>query len=390
MATFGSGAVGFLMVDGYNVLGVTTTLSDTKEAILEETHALGDTAVRREAVGVSTASLTQEGFYDDATDSINDALAEQQGTSRIVVYNFEGNFVGADFVGWTGAVQSNYQRQGTRAELHKANASYMVNGQVDDGVILHANTQELADGNTHDGIDALQVWQVDDTPAGTAFVDETADFNSATITDTDPFPATEAVGDFMAVGMKAPFHGIEFTIGTLGIGGVVDWEYWNGTTWVTLSATDGTTSFTASPGTVSWAIPTAWVTRQMGTDSTPYYYARARVTTVYSTNPVIDQGQVKASNDNGASSANGGVGYVAGTVTNLGGGTSLDIDVTDSADDVTFGVLISFTGVTVTGVFAERLTVAGTVERYVAAQWAIAGGGAGDDYTFMVGFVRNP
>ena len=138
------------------------------------------------------------------------------------------------------------------------------------------------------------------------------------------------------------------------------------------------------------AVPTAWRTRQMGTDSTPYYYVRARITTVYSTNPVISQGRVHESQDNGASSANGGVGYISGTLTNLGGGTSLDIDITDSTDDVTFGVLISFAGITSTGVFAERLTVAGTVERYVASQWAIAGGGAGDDYTFMVGFVRNP
>lgn len=84
--------------------------------------------------------------------------------------------------------------------------------------------------------------------------------------------------------------------------------------------------------------------------------------------------------DNSASSSNGGVGHLHVSVA---GGSTLDVDIEDSSDDMSFSSLISFTQVTTTAT-SQRSTVAGTVERYVRAAWTIAGG----SYTFSVAFAR--
>jgi len=142
------------------------------------------------------------------------------------------------------------------------------------------------------------VWQADDTPADNAFVDETADANSSTDADWTLFPATEATGDYAAFGFTQTFSQISFDYinGTAGIGGVVAWEYWDGSAWAALTGvTDNTTGFTAAAAddlTVSWSIPTDWA-KQVISTSASLYFVRARITTVYSTNPVLDQGSVR-------------------------------------------------------------------------------------------------
>lgn len=141
--------------------------------------------------------------------------------------------------------------------------------------------------------EALQVFQVDDTPSANAFVDITADFNDAGTADVLPFPATEAIDDYVAFGYDETFAriNIDYTGGTAGVGGVVAWEYWNGA-WTALTGmTDNTTGFTAAVGAygVSWTLPSDWTTTTLS-DSSSLYFVRARVTTVYSTNPVLDTG----------------------------------------------------------------------------------------------------
>lgn len=90
--------------------------------------------------------------------------------------------------------------------------------------------------------------------------------------------------------------------------------------------------------------------------------------------------------DNTASSAAGGSGYFACTALTLDGGTNIAAKVRHSADDSTFADLISFTAAT--AVTAERKTVTGTVNRYLAASWAWTGGGASKSATIVVGFKR--
>jgi hypothetical protein len=83
--------------------------------------------------------------------------------------------------------------------------------------------------------------------------------------------------------------------------------------------------------------------------------------------------------DDGASSADGAVVHL-----HLTGGTltSLDVDIEDSSDGSIWVPLDSFTQMTTTG--AQRLEIAGTVQRYVRATWTLVGTNA----TFGVALAR--
>lgn len=144
-----------------------------------------------------------------------------------------------------------------------------------------------------------QVFQVD-VSAGTPYTDETVDANSTGNADWTVFPATEEVGvDYCAIGFSQKFKKVifDYANGTAGVGGAVAWEYWNGSSWTALSGvSDATTGFTASAAdgrVLTFTVPTDWATTSIS-GSQNLYYIRARVTTGYSTNPVLDQGFIGA------------------------------------------------------------------------------------------------
>ena len=132
--------------------------------------------------------------------------------------------------------------------------------------------------------------------AGPTYNPYTTEANNATDADVVPFPTSEVVNDWVAFGYSKPFMSLTFDLlsCTQGVGGVVAWEYWNGSAWVALqSVTDGTTGFTATlaDGLVTrWAMPANfnWKTTSLN-GGAQLFYVRARCTTVYTTNPTISQ-----------------------------------------------------------------------------------------------------
>lgn len=245
MAKYGSDQVAFWLVDGYSILGVVSELTlDGPEAMLEETHALGDGWIEQDPTGLKRWAADQNGWFDDATDGVLDALAGNEGTSRVACLGVEGNSVGAALEGFAGAMGARVMKQPRRNELTKLQANFQGSGQYDHGVILHELSAETADGDT---------------------------------------------------------------------------------------------------------------------ESSPV--------------------------DNSASSAAGGAGYLQVTDLTLGGYTSVTVTLRDSSDDITYADLGSFTAVTAAP-DAERIVVAGTVERYLAVAWAFNGTGASPSVTFMAGFAR--
>lgn len=83
--------------------------------------------------------------------------------------------------------------------------------------------------------------------------------------------------------------------------------------------------------------------------------------------------------DNGASSANGATADLHVAELTLGGYDDVVVTVLDSTDDVVFASLVAFDAAT--AVEAQRKTVAGTVERYLAMNWAFSGAGSGQSVT---------
>lgn len=91
--------------------------------------------------------------------------------------------------------------------------------------------------------------------------------------------------------------------------------------------------------------------------------------------------------DNGASSAAGGAGYLQVTALDLDGYDDVTMRVLHSADDIAFVELAAFTDVAAAP-DAERVAVAGTVNRYLASDWTFNGIGTSPSVTFLVGFAR--
>lgn len=149
MAQYSSKDVGFVLIDGYSVLGTLTTLQDNVEAILQETTVLGAGWATYASVAVKKGSLSQGGFFDDAAGSINAALMGNEGVSRVFVYTLETNIIGARFIGFGGAMLSKYERGVALQKLHVATAAYSPSGAVEQGQILHALGAEAGAGNTN-------------------------------------------------------------------------------------------------------------------------------------------------------------------------------------------------------------------------------------------------
>ncbi len=158
-----------------------------------------------------------------------------------------------------------------------------------------ANNFDTGSGTMTVQNDSLsQVWQVDNT----TFVDESTDANSTGNADWTIFPASEDTSDYVAIGYSQKFRKVIFdnANGTAGVGGTVSWQYWNGSWTALTGVSDGTTGFTAAAAdgqTLTFTVPTDWVTTSLN-GSQNLYYIRAIVTGTYSTNPIYDQGFIGA------------------------------------------------------------------------------------------------
>jgi len=139
MARRGSGAVGFVLIGGYNVTGRLTDVNLDFEAVLEETTALSDDDQQWYPVGENRAKFTQNGFFDDAAGLTHVQLAAGFGTSKVASVAVNGNTAGLGFFGYSGVVQVNYKVLPSKASLTKANADYESSGKADrTGVIIKA------------------------------------------------------------------------------------------------------------------------------------------------------------------------------------------------------------------------------------------------------------
>lgn len=154
MATgkFGS-ASAFILVDGYDLLG--SKIKDLRykdEAMQEKSTGIGDSFESKLPTGIRVLSLTQVGaFFDTATNGAHTALvtvaSSPQGSRRIITFGFGGTALGDPFTGAEGAYSQSYEVLSKVGDLTKANPTYGIYGQVDQGVILHPLGAETVDTN---------------------------------------------------------------------------------------------------------------------------------------------------------------------------------------------------------------------------------------------------
>ena len=112
------------------------------------------------------------------------------------------------------------------------------------------------------------------------WTDETTDINESTVDDVylPPQQATTE-GDAIYFGSDYQFSKIRINVSTAGSYSdiTIVWEYWNGSSWATLSVTDNTNGFTvAGTNEVSFTPPTDWAKTTI--QGTTAYWVRARAT----------------------------------------------------------------------------------------------------------------
>jgi hypothetical protein len=156
MSKAGSSAFSVLLADGYNLLAAKLKgFTYGTESLTEPTDGLGDDHEEHTPVNMSRSTLAQNGaFFDDATNGIHLAFRASSGVARILTFAFMGNVIGAAFTGALGALKTRYDVLVQVGGLTKANASYLVDGAVDDGVILQSHTAQTVDWNT-EGADSV-------------------------------------------------------------------------------------------------------------------------------------------------------------------------------------------------------------------------------------------
>jgi hypothetical protein len=120
---------------------------------------------------------------------------------------------------------------------------------------------------------------------GGVLTDETTAANNTTANSVNLLPASPVANDQYYLGHSEQFNQIKIDITDVnGTGSTITWQYWNGA-WVSLSdVVDNTNNFENSgENTVSWTMPGDWATTTVNSQG-PFYYVRARLTTLGSAN----------------------------------------------------------------------------------------------------------
>lgn len=130
---------------------------------------------------------------------------------------------------------------------------------------------------------------------GGSFTDDSADAKDAGAGDVALLPGTPAQNDAFYFGSPVRFKQIEMDVaGTNGVSVTTDlkFEYYNGSAWVALSVTDGTSGLTdlSAGKKISWSIPATWSLVTVNSQSA--YWIRIRENSSspsWSTIPLVSQ-----------------------------------------------------------------------------------------------------
>lgn len=160
-----------------------------------------------------------------------------------------------------------------------------------------------------------------------AYSDETTDAASIATGDIS-MPSTS--GDIIYFGMSEKFRFVTLTTSTTGAGGTLTYEYWNGSSWASLTLIGSlrssyTSSCTSIPCGVWYTPPSDWVTTTVNGEGTSYYYVRARATVSYTTTPIGRIARARGRIDNLSVPKNISSALYAMWEGSLGGGSSTRI-----------------------------------------------------------------
>lgn len=152
---YNSADFGFIVIGRYNLTSVTTKLDDTISRPAIESTPYGVTAPEFLPGVLKSYELSgQDGWYDDAADSVNAALVDMAAGENVMILAPYGNSAPAVGVGKTcictdGVLKTEYKRAGEVGGYHKASFGVAVSGRVDQNAKLAAPlTERTVTGTT--------------------------------------------------------------------------------------------------------------------------------------------------------------------------------------------------------------------------------------------------
>ena len=134
-----------------------------------------------------------------------------------------------------------------------------------------------------------KLWSYNSSTA--VYTDNTDEANTASGTAFYAFRSSPAAGDIIYIGAEDKFLGVQFKYSTVGVGTAsITWEYYDGTTWSSLSnvtdVTSGAKSLTAA-GKFTYDNPSGW-TKTTVNSSSSIYWIRGRIDSgSFTTSPYV-------------------------------------------------------------------------------------------------------
>jgi hypothetical protein len=151
---YSSADFGFLTIGQYNLTSITTKLTETQGREPVVSTPYGVTAPEYLAGVMRTYEMSaSDGWYDDATNSVNAAMVDLTAGENVMIIASHGNTAPATGVGKTvtatdGVQKTKYTRDDAVGEYAKANFEVVVSGAVDINAKLVAELAARDDAAT--------------------------------------------------------------------------------------------------------------------------------------------------------------------------------------------------------------------------------------------------
>jgi hypothetical protein len=316
MSKYGSAQFAFLLNDGYDLTAsLSESASISKESITQQTNPFGATSEEHTPVNLTKGMLTiGDGFFDAATDALHHVFGVVLGVSRIVCATIEGNIIGRHFHGFEGTYSQKFEVKDFRDGLTKAQVTYLVSGDADEGVIVQHLATFTADWDTKTG--------------GAGAPDAPVDYTTDVLNRSHPI-TSNSIANPTVVTCAKPHN---LTTGDIVLIADV----------ITSSPTINGSRTVTVIDTLTFSVPVN--------------------VTVGGTGGTF----VKVN------SIGGGVGYLQCTA--FSGFSGVVPKIMHSPDDSTYATLITFA--TLAAIGKERKTVTGTIDRYLSFNGDVTGSGS--------------
>jgi hypothetical protein len=142
-----------LYVDGYDLTpALVSSIGHSNEILTQPSNPFGAGAVGDSPIGLARGVLTVgNGLFDKTVDPLHAAKVPDGGVgvSRVACVFEQGQTKGVRFTGYRGAYSQKAEVLDVNDGLTKANVAYIIDGEVDEGVIVQEAATHVADWDTH-------------------------------------------------------------------------------------------------------------------------------------------------------------------------------------------------------------------------------------------------